>query len=346
MTPTDPIPFTIGMVATISNALDALGKHAAAADLRQKAGLVPTKVDPGPRLVAGLESVLEHAKNGTLGTLQQSVVAKCGDGVVRLEREIDPAPARNLPEGVWVEKFDLGWYPCKDKDKHGSGTLDVFFKSNLSWSGKTYHKILMGDCGFPTESSALAAYWKWHDEKPGNQPAPSPAPHPAPYTEATRWKCACWKCKERQSNNFFKIESGNVLQSGALDGTWVRSSHWSVTGFLSAEQRGEVVRVGEAVPEAHEGGYRQGFAAGLAKAEATIASLQSQLAAGREAVRVVGKMQALSMSLLSDNYVQEVNKNINPIARAAIEAARKEHANDWITDARPDPRPYRRDGGD
>lgn len=163
----------------------------------------------------------------------------------------------------------------------------------------------------------------------GLVPTPQPAPHPKPYTEATRWNLP----SSNPDRCPWRIRDG-VVEIQLDDGFWIESVY-TVESLLSAEQRGEVVRVGEEVPEAHSGGYRQGFAAGLAKAEATIASLQSQLAAEREAVKVL--VQYIHASEHADSHPSQddalsefecATNNVNacPIARAAVEAARKEPA--------------------
>lgn len=106
----------------------------------------------------------------------------------------------------------------------------------------------------------------------------------------------------------------------------------------SAEQRGEVVRVGEdatytnVIAQGNDGTTSPDPIADVAESlYATIASLQSQLAAEREAVRVLGaecnnKRDVCLGCSTAPNYIQvtEEETDANPIARAAVEAARKE----------------------
>lgn len=114
----------------------------------------------------------------------------------------------------------------------------------------------------------------------GLVPTPQPAPHPKPYTEATRWACAVsWP-----HTNDYRIFNGKVQFNPLIIGEqWSNyaDGYPTVDDFLSAEQRGEVVRVGEAdhiaevskmVPEANSGGYRAGYAAAESKAGDTIAA--------------------------------------------------------------------------
>jgi len=295
VTPTDQIPFTRGMAATIADTFDALAKHVAATDVRKQAGLVPT-------------------------------------------------PERKLPEGVWVQKFERGWYACKDKSDDGA--IRCLYPHG-QWSAQ--YKCWSGDCGHPTESAALSAYWKWHDEQPENAKAdgpkheylkcptceavwradwpqvrsmvdcrcraksvsiseeeylgkfkqrPQPAPHPKPYTEATRWACAV----SLPHTNDYRIFKGKVQFNPSIIGEQWRDDndrYTTVESFLSAEQRGEVVRVGEEdhiaevskmVPEAHSGTYLAGYAAAESKAGDTIAALQSRVKELEEAGALLARL--------------------------------------------------------
>jgi len=340
VTPTDQIPFTRGMAATIAAGLDHAGAHTSATDVRKQAGLVTT---PERKLPEGVW--VQKFRDGWY-------VCKDSDdrGWFRVFRK----------QSAWSGYCAPSAFTGADGHPTASAALAAYWKWHDEQSENAKEEKrepVCPQCGHPGSHFVPPSlgepgfYYCRQENAPAKidhqppQPAQSPPTlpevdqSPKPYTEATRWACA----DSLPHTNDYRIFKGKVQFNPSINGEQWRDDndrYTTVESFLSAEQRGEVVRVGEKghiaevskmVPEWASGTYLAGYAAAESKAGDTIAALQSRVKELEEAVRVLGaecnnKRDVCLGCSTAPNYIQvtEEETDANPIARASLEAARKE----------------------